>query len=190
MYVDNISIISFVIPVGTTEKIFESKTHLYDAYVDNSTTISFVISLGTTEKIFESKTHLYDVYVDNSTTISFVISLGTTEKIFESKTHLYEVYVVNQNVTTRSHVLKESKTYDFYIDNHTIVSFVPPLGTTEKIFESKTHLYDVYVDNQNVTTPSQVLKELLKVSEADKDKFAKLNNQRYEIWNAVYGFNL
>ena len=67
---------------------------------------------------------------------------------------------------------------------------MPHVGTTEKIFESKTHLYDVYVDNQNVTTPSQVLKELLKVSEADKDKFAKLNNQRYGIWNTVYGFNL
>ena len=51
-------------------------------------------------------------------------------------------------------------------------------GTTEKIFESKTHLYDVYVDNQNVTTPSRVLQELLRVSEADRDKFTKLNNQR------------
>lgn len=50
--------------------------------------------------------------------------------------------------------------------------------TTEKIFESKTHLFDVYVNNQNVTTNSPVLKELLKVSDADRDKFTKLNNQR------------
>ncbi|CAI9735438.1 Hypothetical predicted protein [Octopus vulgaris] len=50
--------------------------------------------------------------------------------------------------------------------------------TTEKIFESKTHLYDVYVNNQNVTTNSPVLKELLKVSDGDRDKFTKLNNQR------------
>ncbi|CAH1778688.1 unnamed protein product [Owenia fusiformis] len=50
--------------------------------------------------------------------------------------------------------------------------------TTEKIFEMKAHLYDVYVDNQNLTTPSKLLKELLNVSDADKDKYAKLNNQR------------
>ena len=56
-----------------------------------------------------------------------------------------------------------------------IFSFV---GTTEKIFESKTHLFDVYINNQNVTTNSPVLKELLKVSDADRDKFTKLNNQR------------
>ncbi|GAB1609332.1 DENN domain-containing protein 11 [Argonauta hians] len=50
--------------------------------------------------------------------------------------------------------------------------------TTEKIFESKSHLYDVYVNNQNVTTNSPVLKELLKVSDGDRDKLTKLNNQR------------
>lgn len=50
--------------------------------------------------------------------------------------------------------------------------------TTEKIFETKTHLYDVYVDNQIVTTPSDSLKDLLKISDADRDKFQKLNNQR------------
>lgn len=52
-------------------------------------------------------------------------------------------------------------------------------GTTEKIFETKTHLYDVYVDNQIVMTPSDSLKDLLKISDADRDKFQKLNNQRY-----------
>ena len=51
-------------------------------------------------------------------------------------------------------------------------------GTTEKIFESKTSLYDVYVDNQVVRTHSPGLKELLKCSSADKDKFQKLNNLR------------
>lgn len=50
--------------------------------------------------------------------------------------------------------------------------------TTEKIFESKTSLYDVYVDNQVVRTHSPVLKELLKCSSADRDKFHKLNNLR------------
>ena len=52
------------------------------------------------------------------------------------------------------------------------------VGTTEKIFESKTGLYDVYVDNQVVRTHSPILKELLKCSSADKDKFHKLNNLR------------
>ena len=51
-------------------------------------------------------------------------------------------------------------------------------GTTEKIFETKTHLYDVYVDNQNVTTHIPALRELLRVSDADRDKYIKLNNQR------------
>ncbi|KAH3774503.1 DENN domain-containing protein 11-like [Dreissena polymorpha] len=50
--------------------------------------------------------------------------------------------------------------------------------TTEKIFESKTSLYDVYVDNQVVRTHNPILKELLKCSSADRDKFQKLNNLR------------
>ena len=53
-----------------------------------------------------------------------------------------------------------------------------PLGTTEKIFETKRHLYDVYVDSENVTTTCQALGELLKISDADRDKMRKLNNQR------------
>ncbi|XP_013392834.1 protein LCHN [Lingula anatina] len=56
------------------------------------------------------------------------------------------------------------------------VSFIA--CTTEKIFQSKTQLYDVYVDNQDVTTHVPGLQELLRVSPADKDKMAKLNNQR------------
>ncbi|CAL1530636.1 unnamed protein product [Lymnaea stagnalis] len=50
--------------------------------------------------------------------------------------------------------------------------------TTEKIFESKTHLYDIYVDNQNVKASSMGMKDLLKVSDGDKEKLVKLNNLR------------
>ena len=42
----------------------------------------------------------------------------------------------------------------------------------------KTSLYDVYVDNQNVKTQTEILKDLLKLSDADKDKFNTLNTQR------------
>lgn len=55
----------------------------------------------------------------------------------------------------------------------------PFAGTTEKIFEVKTSLYDIYVDNQMIRPCSPMLRDLMKVSVADKDKFAKLNNQRY-----------
>ena len=51
-------------------------------------------------------------------------------------------------------------------------------GTTEKIFEVKTSLYDIYVDNQIIKPCTPMLKDLLKVSDADRDKFTKLNNQR------------
>ncbi|RUS87014.1 hypothetical protein EGW08_005252 [Elysia chlorotica] len=50
--------------------------------------------------------------------------------------------------------------------------------TTEKIFESKLHLYDVYVDNQNVKASSLAMRDLLKVSEGDKEKLVRLNNLR------------
>ena len=43
----------------------------------------------------------------------------------------------------------------------------------------KTQLYDIYVDNQNVTAHVPAMQELLKVSDADRDKYQKLNNQRY-----------
>jgi len=54
-------------------------------------------------------------------------------------------------------------------------------GTTERIFETKPHLYDIYVNNQNVTTQSAALKDLLKVSSADREKFDKLNNLRLAL---------
>lgn len=63
---------------------------------------------------------------------------------------------------------------------HRFVSTSPQLlsGTTEKIFEMKTQLYDIYVDNQNVTAHVPAMQELLKVSDADRDKYQKLNNER------------
>ena len=52
-------------------------------------------------------------------------------------------------------------------------------GTTEKIFESKSHLYDIYVDNQNIQCSSPAMKDLLKTCDADNEKLTKLNNQRW-----------
>jgi len=40
----------------------------------------------------------------------------------------------------------------------------------------------VYVDNQVVRTHNPVLKELLKTSAADREKFQKLNNLRLELY--------
>ena len=51
-------------------------------------------------------------------------------------------------------------------------------GTTEKIFEEKKELYDVYVDNQNVKTHRDRLRPLLRLNEADKEKYRKLSEQR------------
>lgn len=51
-------------------------------------------------------------------------------------------------------------------------------GTTEKIFEQKRDLYDVYVDNQNVKTHHEHLQPLLKINNADKEKYRRLNDQR------------
>ena len=45
----------------------------------------------------------------------------------------------------------------------------------------KTQLYDIYVDNQNVTAHVPAMQELLKVSDADRDKYQKLNNQRFVL---------
>ncbi|XP_029472008.1 protein LCHN isoform X2 [Rhinatrema bivittatum] len=50
--------------------------------------------------------------------------------------------------------------------------------TTEKIFEDKRDLYDVYVDNQNVKTHHEHLQPLLKVNNADREKYRGLNDQR------------
>lgn len=54
-------------------------------------------------------------------------------------------------------------------------------GTTEKIFEEKKDLYDVYVDNQNVKTCRDGLKPLLRLSAADREKYRKLTEQRWEM---------
>nr|XP_020474883.1 protein LCHN-like isoform X1 [Monopterus albus] len=50
--------------------------------------------------------------------------------------------------------------------------------TTEKIFEEKKDLYDVYVDNQNVRTYRDGLKPVLRLSNADREKYRKLTKQR------------
>ncbi|XP_061617451.1 DENN domain-containing protein 11-like [Phyllopteryx taeniolatus] len=50
--------------------------------------------------------------------------------------------------------------------------------TTEKIFEEKRDLYDIYVDNQNVKTYKEGLKPLLRISNADREKYRKLTEQR------------
>lgn len=52
-------------------------------------------------------------------------------------------------------------------------------GTTEKIFEEKRELYDVYVDNQNVKTHHDHLQPLLKINSADREKYRRLNEQRW-----------
>ena len=49
----------------------------------------------------------------------------------------------------------------------------------------KTQLYDIYVDNQNVTAHVPAMQELLKVSDADRDKYQKLNNQRFVLVHSV-----
>ena len=52
-------------------------------------------------------------------------------------------------------------------------------GTTEKIFEEKKELYDIYVDNQNVKTHRSDLQPLLRLNASDREKYAKLSEQRY-----------
>jgi len=63
-------------------------------------------------------------------------------------------------------------------------------GTTERIFETKSHLYDVYVNNQNVTTQLAALKDLHKVSSADREKFDKLNSLRLVFISSVIAVNI
>ena len=52
------------------------------------------------------------------------------------------------------------------------------LGTTEKIFQSKTELFDVFVDNQNITTGQTRLEPLLKLTAADEQRYQHLNDIR------------
>lgn len=59
-------------------------------------------------------------------------------------------------------------------------------GTTEKIFEEKKDLYDVYVDNQNVKTCRDGLKPLLRLSAADREKYRKLTEQRFDQYNGKH----
>ncbi|KAK3569983.1 hypothetical protein QTP86_007887 [Hemibagrus guttatus] len=66
-----------------------------------------------------------------------------------------------------------------------ILIFSPPpvgvvcyRGTTEKIFEEKKELYDVYIDNQNVKTHRESLQPLLRINNADREKYRKLSEQR------------
>ncbi|XP_050398253.1 DENN domain-containing protein 11 [Patella vulgata] len=95
----------------------------------------------------------------------------------------YRVYCAcclgHHNVTS---LMSENPQPHFYVNVADIEALENEVSyiacTTEKIFESKTHLYDVYVDNQLVKVNSPGLKELLKVSDADKDKGVQLNNQR------------
>ena len=51
--------------------------------------------------------------------------------------------------------------------------------TTEKIFQSKTHLYDVFVDSQNIVSHLESLTSLLKPTLADEQRYEHLNNIRY-----------
>lgn len=86
--------------------------------------------------------------------------------------------MANHDIDTLRHELKPH----FYINVADIEILETEMAyvacTTEKIFESKTSLYDIYVDNQVVKTLLPAYKDILKVSDGDRDKYAKLNNQR------------
>ncbi|UYV75935.1 KIAA1147 [Cordylochernes scorpioides] len=69
-----------------------------------------------------------------------------------------------------------------------ILFFSPPpigvvcyRGTTEKIFETKPHLYDAYVDNQNLVLISPQLKKILNINRADRHRFSELCKFRQEF---------
>jgi len=53
------------------------------------------------------------------------------------------------------------------------------IGTTERIFQVKKHLYDVFVDNQNITTHITSLDPIIKLTPADTQRFDHLNGIRY-----------
>lgn len=80
--------------------------------------------------------------------------------------------------TNRTLITSVNYTQTVALDRYLLMCFVSFTGTTEKIFESKIQLYDIYVDNQNVFSSSHALKDLLKITDADREKLAKLNNQR------------
>ncbi|XP_076848327.1 DENN domain-containing protein 11 isoform X2 [Brachyhypopomus gauderio] len=70
----------------------------------------------------------------------------------------------------------------FYINVADITALETELSyvacTTEKIFEEKKELYDVYIDNQNVKTHRESLQPLLRINNADREKYRKLSEQR------------
>ena len=57
------------------------------------------------------------------------------------------------------------------------LDFVTFLGTSEKIFQSKTSLYDVYVDGNTIKEQRRPLKG----NSADKRRYAALRNSRFAI---------
>lgn len=74
----------------------------------------------------------------------------------------------------------------FYLADYGATVCFALAGTTEKIFEEKKDLYDVYVDNQNVKTCRDGLKPLLRLSAADREKYRKLTEQRYDHLNVKF----
>lgn len=67
------------------------------------------------------------------------------------------------------------------------------IGTTERIFQVKKHLYDVFVDNQNITTHITSLDPIIKLTPADTQRFDHLNGIRYvhpagsfPCWNGAW----
>ncbi|XP_067132410.1 DENN domain-containing protein 11-like [Centruroides vittatus] len=77
--------------------------------------------------------------------------------------------------------------------------------TTEKIFESKTHLYDLYIDNHNLRVSNPTLKQLLNSNNSDKIKYNELckirtlykasvnencENNGQEVWFTGYFLSL
>lgn len=62
--------------------------------------------------------------------------------------------------------------YNFLLPTHThTYAYV---GTTERIFESKTHLYDVYIDNQTILPTSNRLDCFLRLTPTDEQRYTQL----------------
>ena len=59
-----------------------------------------------------------------------------------------------------------------------IVLFLFVLGTTEKIFETKTDVYDAYIDNQNLRL-SERLALIGKINNGDKKRYQQLCMYRW-----------
>eukprot|EP00069_Balaena_mysticetus_P006842 bmy_18819T0 len=98
----------------------------------------------------------------------------------------YRVYccccLANVSLPGIGGTVPESKPF-FYVNVADIQSLEVEVSyvacTTEKIFEEKRELYDVYVDNQNVKTHHDHLQPLLKINSADREKYRRLNEQRF-----------